>query len=76
VVFCTDYYIGSGHELEKGDDGSGRHSETQHASQHQAAHIYMPQCSAYLKTYDVLIYEEVALASVVNNREGPQLKGC
>jgi hypothetical protein len=32
MVVCTDYHIESGHILEKGDDGGGRHSETQHPS--------------------------------------------
>ena len=53
-VFCTDFYIGSGHKLEKGDDGGGRHFETQHASQHQAAHIYT--CHSVVHTLKCMVY--------------------
>ena len=75
VVFCTDFYSGTGHKLEKRDDGG----ESRHPERVPNAidDVYGPgtplmnTCHTVVPTLTRMV--EVALGSVVNKHEA---QGC
>jgi hypothetical protein len=82
LALCTYYCFASGHKLEKRDGGGEERlressDDVYGASQWPIIYTYhsVPTREVCTKGYDVLVYEGVALVSVVNKKESLQLEG-
>jgi hypothetical protein len=71
MVFCTDFYFGSGHKLEKGDDGGeSKHPEKVLSSIGDA---YGPGTPVINACHTVVLTLKRMVEVVVNKREA---QGC